>query len=100
MSTDKNKNESPLAGIDSPAYLEARIAELEKAQEELKQLKREAAKHLRLKVSKKGGISIYGLNRLPITLYRNQFERLIKEIIEPGKLTAFIKDNEKSLVVK
>lgn len=50
-----------------------------------------------LKVTEKGGVSVYGLGRFPVTLYKGQWERLLgaKEQIE-----AFIKANEASLSVK
>jgi len=49
------------------------------------------------KVSTRGAVSIYGLQRFPITLYRNQWERLLKHQAE---LVAFIKANEKDLKAK
>ena len=33
-------------------------------------------KRLSMKVSEKGGLSVYGLGRFPVTLYRGQWERL------------------------
>jgi hypothetical protein len=37
----------------------------------------QAAARLRLKVSAKGGLSLYGLGRFPVTLYREQWERVL-----------------------
>ena len=37
---------------------------------------------LRFKVSEKGGISVYGLGRFPVTLYVEQWERLLSHIDE------------------
>jgi hypothetical protein len=49
------------------------------------------------KVSTRGAVSIYGLQRFPITLYRNQWERVLKHQAE---LVAFIKANEDKLKAK
>ena len=52
---------------------------------------------LTLKVSEKGALSIYGLGRFPITLYRGQMERLIAHA---PHITAFIEANAALLSVK
>ena len=54
-------------------------------------------KALTLKVSEKGALSIYGMGRWPITLYRSQIERVLghKAVIE-----AFIAANADKLAVK
>ena len=79
----------------------SRIAELEAMQAELKELKAKQKNKLRLKVSQKGGISVYGLQaRFPITLYRGQWERVITELFESGLLQAFITENAAQLTTK
>ena len=50
----------------------------------------QAPKALSMKVSEKGAISIYGLGRFPITLYRGQMERLLRHA---PTITAFIETN-------
>lgn len=50
-----------------------------------------------LKVSDKGALSMYGLGRFPVTLYRGQWERLIQAIPE---IKAFIEDNSDRLTTK
>lgn len=57
----------------------------------------QAPKALTMKVSEKGALSIYGLGRFPVTLYRGQWERLMtaKPTIE-----AFINTNADLLSVK
>ena len=81
--------------------IEARIAELEAMQKELKELKKERKDMLRLKVSAKGAVCVYGLNsRFPTTLYANQWQRLIDEMIETGTLQAFINENRADLAHK
>lgn len=54
-------------------------------------------KALTLKVSEKGAISVYGLGRFPITLYRGQMERLIEAA---PVIRAFINTNSALLSVK
>ena len=77
----------------------ARIAELEKMQEELKALKAKVKNTPRLKVSQKGAISVYGLQRMPVTLYAGQWERII-QLVESGVFSDFIAQNEKTLTRK
>ena len=60
-----------------------RIAELEAMQAELKALKAKAANTVRLKVSQKGAISVYGLQRMPVTLYAGQWEKIVDVENEP-----------------
>jgi hypothetical protein len=52
-------------------------AELERLRKENESLKKGAAKGISMKVSEKGGLSIYGLGRFPITLYKEQLTKLI-----------------------
>ena len=56
-----------------------------------------APKSLSIKVSEKGAISIYGLGRFPVTLYRTQMERLIGHV---PQIEAFIAANVAKLTVK
>lgn len=46
-----------------------------------------------------GAISMYGLGRFPITLYRSQWERLI-ETVKAGHVDAFILANAELLATK
>ena len=71
------------------AALKARAAEL-KARNKNK---------ISMKVSTKGGISIYGLQRMPVTLYAEQWERII-DICKSGDLGTFISHNEDKLTWK
>ena len=54
-------------------------------------------KAITLKVSEKGAISIYGLGRFPITLYRGQMERLLAHA---PTIARFIEANAALLSVK
>ena len=57
--------------------------ELERLRSELATLKASKVRSTSLKVSDKGGVSFYGLGRFPVTLYKEQWERLLdhKELI-------------------
>ena len=87
------------ANQNDNAAVFARIAELEAMQAELKELKAKTANMPRMKVSQKGAISIYGLQRMPVTLYAGQWER-IAELVNDGTLASFIAANESSLTRK
>lgn len=50
-----------------------------------------------IKVSEKGGVSVYGLGRFPVTLYREQWLKLFAKV---EAIKAFITENEKLLSVK
>jgi hypothetical protein len=52
-------------------------AELERLRAENEALKRQKEKGLSLKVSQKGAVSVYGLGRFPVTLYQEQWTRLL-----------------------
>ena len=81
--------------------LEARIQQLEAANAELKRLKAERKASLRIKISPKGAVSVYGLNsRFPLTLYANQWERLIDEMIDTNAIADFISENDSELARK
>ena len=64
--------------------------ELEKLKAENQALKKGAARGLTLKISEKGGLSVYGLGRFPVTLYKEQWERLL-DMTED--IRAFIRAN-------
>lgn len=72
-------------------------AEIERLRAENEALKRPARGQLSLKVSDKGAVSVYGLGRFPVTLYKEQWEKLLGMTEEIG---AFIKKNEHLLKKK
>ena len=84
---------------ENTAEMMARIAELEAMQAELKALKAKVKNTPRLKVSQKGAISVYGLQRMPVTLYVGQWER-IAQLVESGVFADFIAQNEATLTRK
>jgi hypothetical protein len=51
--------------------------ELEKLRAENERLKKSTSKGISLKVSEKGGVSVYGLGRFPVTLYKEQWKKLL-----------------------
>ena len=69
-------------------------AELERLRVENQALKARSQQEIRLQVSQKGAVSLYGLRRFPITLYADEWERILDLA---GKVRAFIKENEGSL---
>ena len=53
-------------------------SELERLRAENERLKRTSGRGLSLRVSEKGAVSVYGLGRFPVTLYREQWLRLLE----------------------
>ena len=52
-------------------------AELQRLKAENEQLKSQRGRSVSLKVSEKGGVSVYGLGRFPVTLYKEQWTKLL-----------------------
>jgi hypothetical protein len=52
-------------------------AELERLKRENEALKARPSTKTSLKVSEKGGVSVYGLGRFPVTLYKEQWLKLL-----------------------
>ena len=76
-----------------PTYekLKARLAELEK------QGTTRRTGSLDFRVSEKGGVSVYGLGRFPVTLYYEQWIRLLDV---SDKLREFLQENKDKLKLK
>jgi hypothetical protein len=72
-------------------------AELERLKAENAALKARPARGVSMKVSEKGAVSVYGLGRFPVTLYQEQWLKLL-DLAE--ELKAFIKENEGRLKKK
>ncbi len=72
-------------------------AELERLRQENAALKKGAASGLRLKVSEKGAVSVYGMGRFPVTLYKEQWLKLLNISDE---IRAFIAANDAQLKAK
>ena len=72
-------------------------AELERLRSENERLKNQRARATTIKVSEKGGVSVYGLGRFPVTLYKEQWTRLLDMADD---IRVFIKENEPKLKAK
>jgi hypothetical protein len=72
-------------------------AELERLRSENDALKKTSSRGLSLKVSEKGALSVYGMGRFPVTLYKEQWTKLL-DMAED--IRAFIKANESALKTK
>ena len=72
-------------------------AELERLKAENEALKNRGARGISMKVSEKGAVSIYGLGRFPVTLYKEQWQKLLDMADD---IRAFIKENEGKLKTK
>ena len=72
-------------------------AESERLRAENDKLKNKGVRGLSLKVSEKGGLSLYGVGRFPVTLYKEQWRKILDMAPE---IEAFIKDNESRLKAK
>ena len=78
--------------MSEPSYeeLKARVAELEKVQGRKRGT-------LDFKVSEKGGVSVYGLGRFPVTLYYEQWIRLLDQA---QQIRDFMEANKGQLKMK
>jgi len=72
-------------------------AEIERLRAENESLKKPARGQMSLKVSEKGGLSVYGLGRFPVTLYREQWEKLLGMA---DQIRDFIRANDGALKKK
>ncbi len=79
--------------MTEPTYeeLKARLSELEKSQGTRR------SGSLEFKVGEKGGVSVYGLGRFPVTLYYEQWNRLFEA---SERLKQFLEDNKSKLKLK
>jgi len=76
-----------------PSYeeLKAKLAELEK------QVHGRKKGAIEFRVSEKGGVSVYGLGRFPVTLY---YEQWIKLLDQADQLKEFLEANRSGLKLK
>ena len=72
-------------------------AELERLKAENERLKGERTGTTSLRVSEKGGVSVYGLGRFPVTLYKEQWTKLLAMADE---IRDFIKEHDAELKAK
>jgi hypothetical protein len=79
----------------SEESVEEELARLRAENEKLKT--KTKPKDITFKVSQKGAVSVYGMGRFPVTLYKEQWERLL---VKKDEILEFIKENESDLTVK
>jgi len=73
------------------------LAELERLKSENANLKARGSQGVSMKVSEKGGVSVYGLGRFPVTLYQEQWLKLLNLADD---IRRFIKEHEGQLKKK
>lgn len=72
-------------------------AEIERLRAENERLKSPKRRQMSMKVSEKGALSVYDLGRFPVTLYREQWEKLLGMADE---IRNFIRENDTALKTK
>ena len=72
-------------------------AELERLKAENERLRNQRGRSASLKVSEKGGVSVYGLGRFPVTLYKEQWMKLLAMADD---IRSFIKEHDAQLKTK
>lgn len=71
--------------------------EVERLRAENEALKKRSERSVSMKVSEKGGLSVYGLGRFPVTLYKEQWTKLLDMADE---IRRFLKENDSQLKAK
>lgn len=71
--------------------------ELARLRAENERLKGQQSRGISLKVSEKGALSVYGLGRFPVTLYKEQWQKLLAAAED---IKAFLRDNDERLKSK
>src|SRR5262245_58740785 len=71
--------------------------ELERLKAENEALKAKERRGVRLQVSEKGGVSLYGMRRFPVTFYKEEWERILGMAEE---IRAFIAEHASELKTK
>jgi hypothetical protein len=72
-------------------------AELDRLKAENERLKGAQSRGMSMKVSEKGALSVYGLGRFPVTLYKEQWTKLLAMADD---IKAFLRDNDDKLKTK
>jgi hypothetical protein len=87
-----------MGGTMAEETAEEKLARLEAENRALKeQIDRRKPGDLRLKISEKGGLSVYGLGRFPVTLYKEQWSRLLDHADE---IKQYLQDHDQELKAK
>ena len=69
-------------------------AEVDRLRAENEALKSKQTRELRLQVSQKKGVSLYGIRRFPVTFYADEWEKILDM---DSEIRAFIRENEGQL---
>lgn len=78
--------------------VEQKLARLEAENKALReQIEEHKSGQLRFKISEKGGLSVYGLGRFPVTLYKEQWARLLEHV---DQLKKFLQEHDRELKTK
>ena len=87
-----------IGGVMAEETAEQKLARLEAENRALReQVEQRRTGRLRMKVSEKGALSVYGLGRFPVTLYKEQWIRLLDYADE---IKSFLKENDQLLKAK
>ncbi len=86
-----------MISIDLMASEEELKSEIERLRTENESLKKPTRGQISFKVSEKGALSVYGMGRFPVTLYREQWEKLLSVADE---IRTFIRENDAKLKKK
>jgi ABC-type Fe3+-hydroxamate transport system substrate-binding protein len=86
-----------LQDVSNRKSLEQQIEELRAQNEAMKAKLASRSPSVSFKVTEKGGVSMYGLGRFPVTLYLSQWQKLLKAIPD---LEAYLEDNIDRLTTK
>lgn len=81
----------------SDENLREELERLKQENEKLKKTSSGRSKEISFKVSQKGALSVYGMGRFPVTLYKEQW---IKLLDRKDELLAFIEENDSDLKTK
>ncbi len=80
--------------MTSAMSMDAMMAELNRLKAENDSLKKQVHRPITIKVSEKGAVSVYGINRFPVTLYAQQWQRLLSQAED---IKTFIEENDELL---
>ena len=103
VSPDDQQKDSEVSNDDEQTLGEKQMsesemrAELDRLRAENAQLKNKDKGSISLKVSEKGAVSLYGMGRFPVTLYKEQWLRVLASAAD---IEQFIRDNESKLKTK
>ncbi len=70
---------------------------VQELKERIAQLEKEKTAELSMKIGDKGGVSVYGLGRFPVTLYYEQWNRLLDNA---DAVRSFLEENKSKLKMK